>query len=217
MRLLRLVLIATMAVMVTGCSTGLEPTPSPTASNAPMSPAAGPTPTLSEAEIGYLTNVRHSPDWANLSDEDLLSKGRDVCRAFDGGATYDEAIDPLIATGSVDSAMVLASTAVFEFCDEHDAIIEVALGGPANPQADPTGAAADGYLSAVRVDPYFDDATDDAITMLGTTMCDGFTRGDTLEVTLGYMEAMPQDSAMTLLRAATTYICPQHASIVAGG
>lgn len=168
--------------------------------------------------MGYLTNIRHSPDWADLADGDLLAKGRAVCDAFDQGATYDAAVSPLLEGGAGEtSAMILASTAVFEFCDRHDPVIEVALGGPAEPQPDPTGEAADDYLGAVRSDPNFDGASDDAITMLGTTMCDGFTRGDTLEVTLGYMEAMPRESAMTLLRAATTFICPEHASIVATG
>lgn len=173
-----------------------------------------PSPSLNESEVGFLTNIRHAQDLTDRSDGDLLASGRMVCSSLTADATYDAAVAPVLASGvSPESALILAATAVFEFCPEHDAVIEVALGGPESPAPDPEGSGRDQFLAAVRADPFFDKSVSDELAiMLGTTVCDGFTRGDSLDETLEYMASMPEPSAMTLLGAAVAHVCPEHAA-----
>lgn len=214
---------AAVAVLA-GCAGG--PAPALSAAGSPASPSASPsrpteaagTPTPSnDPRTLFLLNVRHSPTFEPQTDEVLLGKADAVCAALDHDGTYEDAVAPLLTDGATaDDALVLAASAVFWFCDQHDQIIEVQTGGVANPAPDPTGSSEDAYLAVMRADPFYAEADDDLLIMIGTTYCDGFTRGDSLEVALGYTEPTLRSSAMVMLTAATTYICPQHAAIVAG-
>jgi len=192
--------------------------PAPSTSSPPSTvslPTSAATPTdvsYTKAEAGFLTSVRSSSESLKRRlDSQLLASAAQVCSSFDTGATYEEAVAPLLADGvSDEAAMVLASNAVFEFCGKHDSIIDVALGGVADRQEKPTGEPKDQFLAAARVDPFFAEVTDDALLMLGTTVCDGFTRGDSLEVTLGYFDQLPRETAVKFIRTSVELLCPKH-------
>lgn len=186
--------------------------PSPTASS-PTTTSSPTEASYTNAEEGFLTSVRSSSESLNQRlDSQLLASAVQVCSSLDTGATYDEAVAPLLDDGvSDEAAMVLASNAVFEFCDKHDSIIDVALGGIADRQEKPTGEPKDQFLAGARADPFFAEVTDDAVLMLGTTVCDGFTRGDSLEATLGYFDLMPKETAVKFIRMSVELLCPKHA------
>lgn len=219
---------ATVGLALAGCSSdpgpqkeaGAEPSSTDT-SRASASPSPGrdtPSPTeepardRNRAETGFLLTVRHSPDFERQTDEELLAAGRRICSDLDNGATYERAVSPVIADGaSEESALILAANAVHQFCQKHNSTIEVELGGPASPQPEPKGDERTAFLAQVREDEFYQsDITDEAILVLGTTVCDGFTRGDSLDVTLGYFEAIPRDSAIAFIEASVTHICPEH-------
>ena len=224
-RMRRFLVLAATCLLLSGCGSqppAAEPelSPSSSAGSPTAEPAPDPDPTEEPAGSdpaveGFLLNVRHVPALDEMSDADLLAAADDVCATLDGGGGYDEAVAPLLAAGlSADEVLVLASTAVFEFCQEHDLVMEGAVVGvdPGKLATEPEGDNRSRFLAQVRQDPFYsEDVTDDALLMLGTTMCDGFTRGDTLEVTLGYMSGIPDSSARAFLSAATQHICPEHA------
>ena len=217
---------ASLAMLVTvtaGCAGSPEASaPTPTMSKAPAAtrtatPRPTPTPAKrTDAELGYLLNVKHDPFLDDLSDKELLQLGHRVCTDLAGGADLGKAKKHIRKTvNDQDSANLLAWTAVEQFCDEHDQLVEVDQGGPEHPQADPTGDAKTQFVAAVReLDGVDDTVTDDMIVMLGTTMCDGFTRGDSLKTSLGYMDLFTHDTAVAFLKATTKYICPEHADKV---
>lgn len=205
-------------VLLAGCGTPVQESQESQESPPPQAPttsAPDSTDMTAEPDDGktsFLLNVRHSPDYAARSDDDLLAAAEHVCSALDEGATYDEAVAPVVSDGATEeSALLLAASAVFSFCPEHDPVIEVAMGGPSDPQETPEGDERSAYIERIKSDPYYAGFDDEGLLMLGTTYCDGFTRGDSREQSLDYLSPIPEDSALLLLHAAVDNICPEHA------
>lgn len=168
------------------------------------------------AETVFLLNISHDPLLALVAPEELLSLGTEVCARLDGGATLAETKSPVLAAvGDPDSTDLLTRSAGTILCERHDAAVEVDFGGVADPQEDPEGMVKDTYLTAVRAIPRFvdDTVTDEMLIVMGTTYCDGFTRGDSLETALGYLEPYSVSAALAFLDAATE-ICPEHRPLV---
>jgi hypothetical protein len=189
------------------------PEPVETVDPTPLDPVA---PTPDPAETGFLLNISHDPLLAVVDPQDLLTLGLDVCTSLDGGATLAETKPPVLAVvGDPDSTDLLTRSAGTILCDRHDAAVEIDFGGVADPQPDPEGTTKDTYLAAVRSIPGFVDDTvsDEMLLFMGTTYCDGFTRGDSLETSLGYLEPYAVDAALAFLDA-TTEICPEHRAMV---
>lgn len=200
--------------------------PQPTASELPPPPdpvdTVEPTPldTLAPspdpAETEFLLNISHDPLLAVVDPQELLTLGLDVCASLDGGATLAETKPPVLAAvHDPDSTDLLTRSAGTILCERHDAAVEIDFGGLPDPQQDPEGTTRDTYLAAVRAIPGFvdDTVTDEMLIFMGTTYCDGFTRGDSLETSLGYLEPYPVDAALAFLGAATE-ICPEHRSML---
>lgn len=164
---------------------------------------------------GYLANISHDPLLQDFQEADLLALGVQVCQLLDdGGDLGDTKRLARRAVGDEDSANLIVRSAVPLLCSRHERLVEVDLGGVPSPKPSPTGSAREQFLAAVRADERTGDATDDQLLELGTTLCDGFTRGDNLDTTLGYLSAFPRDQAMAFLKATTTHLCPEHAKKV---
>lgn len=206
--------IALLAVLfLAGCSASGD------GSTAPASTTtieATPTTTLDASETSFLDNIGHDPLLEDFTDAQLVAVGRQACEVVTSGGDMESAkaaVGELI--GDSDSTDLVTRSAIIYFCDDYDHLVDVDLGGVENPEPAPTGDARSQYIAAVRAMPSVDDTvTDEMISILGRTYCDGFTRGDDEATALGYMSMYSEADAKTLLRATVTYLCPEHAGKV---
>lgn len=167
------------------------------------------TPTFDQA--GYLANLSHDPFLEKYSDDALLLLAEAACSAMPGAEDLQPARD---AVGSIvtdpDSVSLVVWTALPMRCPEYEPLVEVDLGGVENPVAAPEGEPRATYLSSLRALPWYAGLTDEILIMQGQTICDGFTRGDSLAQTMIYFEPYPRDAAELAIQSAVQHMCPEH-------
>lgn len=211
-------------VIIAGCSSAPEGEAAPTALASTVTAAVSPTPEPSPEppepspeptfdQAGYLANLSRDPFLEKYSDDALLLLAEAACNAMPGAEDLQPARD---AVGSIvtdpDSVNLVVWTALPMRCPEYEPLVEVDLGGVENPAAAPEGEPRDAYLSSLRTHPWYTpDLTDEMLVMQGQAICDGFTRGDSLDQTMVYFEPYPRDVAELAIESAVEYMCPEHA------
>lgn len=208
-----------MAALLAGCSapSTQEADESPTETPSPEALVTKPVETVEPSSgptfdtAAYLANLSHDPFLDEYTDGELLELADAACNAMPGAEDLEPARAVIRSTvADPDSINLIVWTAIPMNCPEFEQLVEVDLGGVASPAAAPEGEQADSYLAALRAHPWNDGLTDDMLTMQGQTICDGFTRGDSLEQTMIYFQTYPTDVAELAVRAAVDFVCPEH-------
>lgn len=81
--------------------------------------------TIPSTDELYVAQLRDdNPSLSDVSDEQLISLGQEICSAFDRGVTFDEVAQITVDNGfSPENGGWMIGTAIGAYCPEHEGVI----------------------------------------------------------------------------------------------